>query len=198
MTIHTLSEARARRARLFNPPNGRNSTELDIVPNDAWSRKKAVIRDRLERQRAAEDFKKRAAVEAAIKTSRAADGLLTALEERAHVVAIAKRIVVDDEWYDVSPPSITEIFRTVCRYYKITRTDFMSSRRTEIPVFARQVAMYLARTLTFRSMPEIGRLLNKKDHTTVLHGVRKIEAKIAADPKFAAEIAEIKKMLGVP
>ena len=70
---------------------------------------------------------------------------------------------------------IEDIQRVVARQYNVSRADLLSSRRTANVVRPRQVAMYLAKTLTLRSLPEIGRRFGGRDHTTVLHAVRKIE-----------------------
>lgn len=192
MTVQYLAEARARRARLFNPPNGRDSTELEVVPTDRWTRKQSALEARIARQRAAEDFKRQSAIEIALKTARAADKLLGAIQERAHVKAIARRMLEDEGISEVNPPSIREICTEVRDYYGVTFEDFMSCRRPKPFSLARHVAMYLSRTLTFRSMPEIGAVINKRDHTTILYGVRKIEARIQTDPEFAAEVETIK------
>ena len=69
---------------------------------------------------------------------------------------------------------IEDIQRIVARQYNVSRADLLSSRRTANVVRPRQVAMYLAKTLTLRSLPEIGRRFGGRDHTTVLHAVRKI------------------------
>ena len=71
----------------------------------------------------------------------------------------------------------------------------MSSRRTANVVRPRQVAMYLAKTLTLRSLPEIGRRFGGRDHTTVLHAVRKIENLVHNDAALAEEIELIKRQL---
>ena len=70
---------------------------------------------------------------------------------------------------------IEDIQRVVARQYNVSRADLLSSRRTANVVRPRQIAMYLAKTLTLRSLPEIGRRFGGRDHTTVLHAVRKIE-----------------------
>jgi chromosomal replication initiator protein len=59
----------------------------------------------------------------------------------------------------------------------------------------RQIAMYLAKVLTLRSLPEIGRLFGGRDHTTVLHAVRKIEGLVQGDKALAEEIEVLKRML---
>src|SRR3981081_1071708 len=90
---------------------------------------------------------------------------------------------------------IEEIQRIVARQYNISRADLLSSRRTANVVRPRQVAMYLAKTLTLRSLPEIGRRFGGRDHTTVLHAVRKIEALVAKDVALAEEIEVLKRQL---
>jgi chromosomal replication initiator protein len=59
----------------------------------------------------------------------------------------------------------------------------------------RQIAMYLAKVLTLRSLPEIGRRFGGRDHTTVLHAVRKIEGLVQGDKALAEEIEVLKRML---
>ncbi len=70
---------------------------------------------------------------------------------------------------------IEDIQRIVARQYNVSRMDILSERRTAGVMRPRQVAMYLAKTLTQRSLPEIGRHFGDRDHTTVLYAVRKIE-----------------------
>ena len=82
---------------------------------------------------------------------------------------------------------IEDIQRVVARQYNVSRSDLLSSRRTANVVRPRQVAMYLAKTLTLRSLPEIGRRFGGRDHTTVLHAVRKIEALVARDTALSEE-----------
>jgi chromosomal replication initiator protein len=90
---------------------------------------------------------------------------------------------------------IEEIQRIVARHYNVSRSDLLSSRRTANVVRPRQIAMYLAKTLTLRSLPEIGRRFGGRDHTTVLHAVRKIESLIGVDNTLAAEIEVLKGQL---
>jgi chromosomal replication initiator protein len=90
---------------------------------------------------------------------------------------------------------IEDIQRIVARQYNVSRADLLSSRRTANVVRPRQVAMYLAKILTLRSLPEIGRRFGGRDHTTVLHAVRKIEALAGNDTAFAEEIEVLKRLL---
>jgi chromosomal replication initiator protein len=90
---------------------------------------------------------------------------------------------------------IEEIQRIVALRYNVSRGDLISSRRTANVVRPRQIAMYLAKTLTLRSLPEIGRRFGGRDHTTVLHAVRKIESLVGNDGALAEEIEMIKREL---
>jgi chromosomal replication initiator protein len=90
---------------------------------------------------------------------------------------------------------IEDIQRVVARQYNVSRADLLSSRRTANVVRPRQVAMYLAKVLTLRSLPEIGRRFGGRDHTTVLHAVRKIEALAGHDTTLAEEIESLKRQL---
>ena len=90
---------------------------------------------------------------------------------------------------------IEDIQRIVARQYNVSRADLLSSRRTANVVRPRQVAMYLAKALTLRSLPEIGRRFGGRDHTTVLHAVRKIESLVSTDNTLADEIELLKRQL---
>ncbi len=92
-------------------------------------------------------------------------------------------------------PAVKNIQRAICAHYNITMIDIQSGRRNMSIVFPRQLAMYLAKTMTLLSLPQIGRKFGGRDHTTVLHAVRKITNMIATDEKLAAEIAAIKVSL---
>ncbi|WP_234053616.1 MULTISPECIES: chromosomal replication initiator protein DnaA [unclassified Xanthobacter] len=88
---------------------------------------------------------------------------------------------------------VDDILRIVAKHYNVSRADLLSQRRTANVVKPRQVAMYLAKTLTLRSLPEIGRRFGGRDHTTVLHAVRKIDRLIATDRALADEVEVLKR-----
>jgi chromosomal replication initiator protein len=90
---------------------------------------------------------------------------------------------------------IEDILRIVSRHYKVPRNDLLSSRRSRDVVRPRQIAMYLAKALTSRSLPEIGRRFGGRDHTTVLHSVRKVEQMMKDDGDLCQEIELLKRML---
>ena len=73
--------------------------------------------------------------------------------------------------------------------------DLLSQRRHRSVVWPRQVGMYLAKQLTARSLPEIGRRFGNRDHTTVLHAIRKIEGELAGNPRLKEELEELKRLL---
>lgn len=90
---------------------------------------------------------------------------------------------------------IEEIQRVVARHYHVSKQDLLSTRRTRVIVKPRQIAMYLAKHLTSRSLPEIGRRFGGRDHTTVLHAVRKIETMTDSDEKLSQEIELLKRLI---
>src|SRR3990167_1143287 len=86
---------------------------------------------------------------------------------------------------------IKNIKIAVCAHFKMSMHDLLSSRRTMEIVWPRQIGMYLAKILTMRSLPEIGREFGNRDHTTVLHAVRKIEGWRPNDAALDAELNEL-------
>ena len=90
---------------------------------------------------------------------------------------------------------IEDILKIVARHYKVPRNELLSSRRSRDVVRPRQIAMYLAKSLTSRSLPEIGRRFGGRDHTTVLHSVRKVEQLMSQDGELTQEIELLRRML---
>ncbi len=91
--------------------------------------------------------------------------------------------------------TIEEIQKQVCAHYNMRITDMHSARRSRAVARPRQVAMYLSKQLTSRSLPEIGRKFGGRDHTTVMHAVRKIEELKTTDSAFAEDIELLRRML---
>ncbi len=91
--------------------------------------------------------------------------------------------------------TIEEIQSHVARHFNIRLADMHAARRARAVARPRQVAMYLAKQLTARSLPEIGRRFGGRDHTTVMHAVRKIEELRAIDHAFDEEIDLLRRML---
>lgn len=96
---------------------------------------------------------------------------------------------------DAKRVRIEDILKIVSRHYKVPRNELLSARRSRDVVRPRQIAMYLAKALTSRSLPEIGRRFGGRDHTTVLHSVRKVEQMIKDDVELGQEIELLKRML---
>jgi chromosomal replication initiator protein len=90
---------------------------------------------------------------------------------------------------------IEDIQKLVASRYNVSRSDILSERRTAAVVRPRQIAMYLSKVLTLRSLPEIGRRFGGRDHTTVLHAVRKIEKALNEDHALNDEVELLKRML---
>ncbi len=96
---------------------------------------------------------------------------------------------------ETKKPKIEDIQRVVSQHYGVPKHDLISARRTRVIVRPRQIAMYLSKTLTPRSLPEIGRRFGNRDHTTVLHAVRKVEELIDRDTQMAEDVETLKRLL---
>ncbi|MGR3639057.1 chromosomal replication initiator protein DnaA [Alterinioella nitratireducens] len=91
--------------------------------------------------------------------------------------------------------TMEEIIKKTCEHYHLRQTDLMSPSRARNIARPRQMAMYLCKKLTTRSLPEIGRKFGGRDHTTILHGVRKIEELISLDSQIAEDAELLRRML---
>lgn len=91
--------------------------------------------------------------------------------------------------------TIDEIQRKVAEHWNIRLTDMSSARRARAVARPRQVAMYLAKHLTSRSLPEIGRKFGNRDHTTVMHAVSRVAELMEQDPSFSESVELLKRML---
>lgn len=91
--------------------------------------------------------------------------------------------------------TIDEIQRTVCEYYRIDRSEMSSKRRARAVVRPRQVAMYIAKVMTPRSYPEIGRKFGGRDHSTVIHAVRLVEDLRAQDSDMDNDVRTLLRQL---
>ncbi|WP_316169144.1 helix-turn-helix domain-containing protein, partial [Bradyrhizobium sp. SZCCHNR3111] len=102
-------------------------------------------------------------------------------------------------WFSISDRpsaiSVHTIQRVVCDHYRMRMSDMQSSRRMRGLVRPRQVAMYLCRILTSKSLPEIGRRFGGRDHTTILHAIKQIEAFKITDPDIAADVQHLTNLL---
>jgi chromosomal replication initiator protein len=91
--------------------------------------------------------------------------------------------------------TIEDIQRKVAQHFNIKLVEMTSTRRARVVARPRQVAMYLAKQLTPRSLPEIGRKFGGRDHTTVMHAVKKIEELMASDSSLAEDVELLRRML---
>ncbi|MBI2718052.1 MAG: chromosomal replication initiator protein DnaA [Rhizobiales bacterium] len=90
---------------------------------------------------------------------------------------------------------IDDILKIIGRHFNVARTDLLSPRRARAVVVPRQIGMYIAKKMTSRSLPEIGRRFGGRDHSTVLHAVRKIEEQIKTDDRLAREVALLVRLV---
>jgi len=83
----------------------------------------------------------------------------------------------------------------VCKFFKISKNEMLSSRRSRYLVRPRQTAIYLTKILTSKSLPEIGREFSNRDHTTIIHSVKTIEKLITADAELSGNIDNLKNKI---
>lgn len=95
------------------------------------------------------------------------------------------------------PPRLNDILRAVCKYYHKTSAEIKGASRTIPYVRPRHVFCYLAIRHGGYSFPTIGRFLGGRDHTTVLHAVRKMKERILVDEDLRKNVVDIEKMLCV-
>ncbi len=114
-----------------------------------------------------------------------------ALSSRDMSVDLAQEVLADLWGEDERVITIDHIQRKVAEFFGIKLSDLRAQNRTKAIAFPRQIAMYLSRQLTHASLSEVGRAFGGKDHTTVLHGVEKIQQMLQEDPKFKKTIDSI-------
>jgi chromosomal replication initiator protein len=116
---------------------------------------------------------------------------------RAPITIEAVEGIIRDLVLGIEPRRIKveDILRIVSRHFAVSKADILSDRRHRSVVRPRQIGMYLAKQLTSRSLPEIGRRFGNRDHTTVLHAIRKIDKEMGDNPHLKEEIEELKRQL---
>jgi len=201
-----LAEAIARRERLDHPPGGHTSSELDILSEPA-SRALAIAMIQAEAEEA-----RRVAEAAEIEAQWWASLIVAAETENRHRDAIelararrAARIAKADLKADlvqqteprlIKPtPKLRDVIKAVSEFYGVPVIDIISQRKTARVMRPRQVFCYLARIITTRSFPEIGRHLGNRDHTSILHSFNKIAILAATDEKLARDVDAIRRTL---
>lgn len=90
---------------------------------------------------------------------------------------------------------IDDIIKKVCDYFNVKAADLRSDRRLRHITRIRQMAMYLSKTLTQKSLPEIGRKFGDRDHTTVIHSIKKVESLMAEEPQIREDVEMLMKIL---
>lgn len=130
------------------------------------------------------------------------DGAITRLQATCHfggapVTLESAEHIIRDLMRGIEPRRIKveDILRVVSKHFGVSKNDILSQRRHRSIVWPRQVGMFLAKAMTARSLPEIGRRFGGRDHTTVLHAIRKIDGELQGNSRLRAEIEELKKML---
>jgi len=170
------SPAKIRR-RLFNPVGGRESSEIEIVAEPV-ARKLRF---------------EQAAREQATQITARINELERVIHESAAELKKLRMEAFPGQLTDPNaPPTLTQILAVVSDFYFTPIIHILSKRHTACTVLPRHVTMFLARQLTLLSLPEIGRRMGGRDHTTVMHAVRKITDRAADDVELAGEIEEIR------
>jgi chromosomal replication initiation ATPase DnaA len=184
----SVARARAIKARLWNPPNARQSSEIEVVAgSDLQKRRKLIARQEEEARQAEADFQRHKLLDDLIRVQ---------IAEHTRAKEIAQKLIEEEPM--PMHVSVGKILVTVSAHYGVSMIEMRSHRRTAQVVRPRQIAMYLAREYTLRSLPDIGRRIGGRDHTTVLHAHRKIKYLLEdGDDELAAEIANIKWELGI-
>ncbi|MDP8222919.1 MAG: chromosomal replication initiator protein DnaA [Candidatus Lernaella stagnicola] len=93
------------------------------------------------------------------------------------------------------PIAVEQVQKTVCEYFNIKQSEMLGARRHKAVAQPRQVAMYLSRKLTNHSFPDIGRKFGGRDHTTVMHAVRKMETQSQVNPELLSMLETLEKTL---
>ncbi len=91
--------------------------------------------------------------------------------------------------------SVDQIQRAVAQFFDLRLAELLSRRRTRAIAVPRQIAMYLSKEMTTRSYPDLAKRFGGRDHTTVIHGVRRVAALMESDADFARTVAEIRRSL---
>ena len=113
------------------------------------------------------------------------------------VPSLAETKVILKDLLNMSENKVTiDLIQTiVCKFFKISKNEMLSARRSRYLVRPRQTAIYLAKVLTSKSLPEIGRSFSNRDHTTVIHSVKTIEKLKSEDKELSLNIDNLKNKI---
>ena len=106
-----------------------------------------------------------------------------------------KKILKDFIIYSNKSISVESIQNIVASYFNLNIQEMLSPRRSRSLARPRQIAMYLAKQYTTNSLPDIGRKFSNRDHTTVIHAVKKIDELLKKDDEIKQSVSEIKKKI---
>lgn len=129
--------------------------------------------------------------------------LVKELRERDSLIAQLKSALIEKEIYIQAMKgedgrfSVVDVQSAVAGHFRIFRDDMIANGRSKDVTYPRQVAYYLCRRLTSRSLTQIGKRFTGRDHTSVLHGVKKIDRLRLSDWMVAYDVAMIERSLGV-
>jgi chromosomal replication initiation ATPase DnaA len=180
--LAAIAHAKEVRDKLRNPINGRISDEREIVSEHVLRRHRLAVLV------AEEEAKREANL----------NGRWNDIITRLIATADKEAAEIAEQEGARGGISMEVIIRVVCGLFHIKRVQLMSMQRTASTVYPRQVAMYLCRTHTGFSLPQIGVKFAGRDHTTVLHSFNKITTLLTlGDPKVTQDIARLRHVLGV-
>lgn len=180
------------RKRLRNPPNAVPDKPIDLAkPTRGVDGHTFEKLRRLRREAANEKVRQ----EASIRLQAKIDAIVARLKEPPPLeedVVVSHVAIAAETPVCLSPlgsgSRVSRIQKIVCDRYGLKLVRMLSRERTMNVSGPRQIAMYLCKRVALKSLPEIGRRFGGRDHTTVLHAVRKVEAMMADDPAFNVEI----------
>lgn len=118
----------------------------------------------------------------------------TGFGKKEITAAMIEKVIIRQEG-KLQTPTLDAVKRAAMRTFNVSKSDLESPCKQQSIVYPRQIAMYLCRTLTQKSLPQIGRSFGKRDHTTVLHAVRKITKKMDMDPDLAMDVDRVTETL---
>lgn len=126
---------------------------------------------------------------------------IESISKVSHLMGTDAQATTEGGWENRMPDkaqgrvTIDEIQKKVVQHYRIHLTDLSSAQRARAVVRPRQVAMFLAKQLTSRSLPEIGRKFGNRDHTTVMYAVSRVSELMEQDSTFADDVAVLRRLL---
>jgi len=122
-------------------------------------------------------------------------GALSSIVGKAITLDMARKTLEDLFPTSMEDITVEKIQRIVCAHFKVKLSDLKSKRRSRNIVLPRQVAMYLARKFTQSSLPELGESFGGKDHTSVLHSIKKVERVLSSDEELRKNVKKLEEII---